>query len=318
VGAEPERKPEAAERVAVLDLGSNSTRHLVADIADGAVCQELARGSEVTRLMRGVDLTGQLSSEAIEEVCAAIGSYTQTWEPLEVDRVIAHATSAVREASNGDAFLAELRERFDISPRVLSGEDEAQLTYRGATVGRDGGPTLVVDIGGGSTELIVGRGEEVSLSASIQVGVVRQTERHLKQDPPSAAELEELADEVRGTIDEGLGDQPLATAEDGIGVAGTATSLGGIDLELEPYDPERVHGHRISLERIQRIGCELASQTTEERKQIPGLHPGRAPTIVAGCVILTQVMRAFGLDEIEISERDLLHGAALEAVAAPA
>jgi exopolyphosphatase / guanosine-5'-triphosphate,3'-diphosphate pyrophosphatase len=277
---------------------------------------EVARGSDVTRLGRGVDLSGQLSSEAMEAVFGAVEEYRGTWEPLEVDEVTAVATSAVRDATNGDAFLAELRERFALSPRVISGEEEAELTYRGATTGRDGSqPTLVCDIGGGSTELIVGKGAEVSFSTSLEAGVVRQTERHLKHDPPAAGELEELADEIRSLIAQAVDNEPLSDAERGIAVAGTATSLAAIDLELEPYDPDRVHGHVLPMPAIQRICSRASGMTVEERRrELTGLHPGRAPTIAAGIVILIQVMRAFGLEEIEVSERDILHGAALAAV----
>jgi exopolyphosphatase/guanosine-5'-triphosphate,3'-diphosphate pyrophosphatase len=300
-------------RVAVVDLGSNSTRLLVAEIADGHI-EELERRSEVTGLGRGVDLSRQLAAEAIEEVCAVVGAYIETYSPLGVDVVAPIATSAVRDASNGSAFVAELRERFGLNARLLRGDEEAGLTYRGATAGRDRETrTLVVDIGGGSTELTVGRGPEVSYFTSLQVGVVRYSERHIHSDPPSAEELEELAqgvhDEIAATTD---AQHPLG-AEVGIAVAGTPTSLAAIDLGMDAYVPERVHGHRLAIETIQRICSELASKPLAERERVPGLQSGRAPTIVAGVVILIQVMRAFGLSEIEVSEHDIMHGAALEA-----
>jgi exopolyphosphatase / guanosine-5'-triphosphate,3'-diphosphate pyrophosphatase len=322
VGASPEGKDAGAARIAVIDLGTNSTRFLVADV-DGSKLNEVARGSEVTRLGRGVDLSDRLSSEAMESVFATVEHYVRTWQPLEVDEVTAIATSAVRDAENRDAFLAELRERFAISPRLISGEEEAKLTYRGATAGRSSsggtngaGPTLVCDIGGGSTELILGEGPEVSFFSSLRAGVVRQTERHIKHDPPEPGELEALADEVRSVIAGAIGNETLTDAEHGIAVAGTATSLAAIDLELDPYDPERVHGHVLPIANVQRICSRASAMTIEERRrELTGLHPGRAPTIVAGIVILIQVIRAFGLEEIEISERDILHGAALEAAA---
>ena len=174
---------------------------------------------------------------------------------------------------------------------------------------------MVVDIGGGSTELVIGDGPEVGFYASLQAGTVRHTERHITHDPPEAAELEELAADVRGLIDEALEGEALAQANFGIGVAGTPTSLAAIDQRLDPYDPELVHGYRLSLESIQRMLSELAAMPLAERLEVPGLHPGRAPTIVAGVVILIQVMRAFGLAEIEVSEHDILWGAALEAAA---
>jgi exopolyphosphatase/guanosine-5'-triphosphate,3'-diphosphate pyrophosphatase len=219
----------------------------------------------------------------------------------------------VRDAGNSSAFLAELRERFALESRILSGREEAWLTYTGASFGRPSTEdSLVVDIGGGSTELIMGNGE-LGFFASLQAGTVRQTERHVAHDPPEPGELEELALDVRGLIDAELSGRDLVSAKKGIAVAGTATSLAAIDLELDPYDAEAVHGHVLSLSTIQRMCSELSSMTLEERLAVTGLPPGRAPTIVAGVVILIQVMRAFGLNEIEVSEHDILYGVALEA-----
>jgi exopolyphosphatase/guanosine-5'-triphosphate,3'-diphosphate pyrophosphatase len=175
---------------------------------------------------------------------------------------------------------------------------------------------VVIDIGGGSTELIVGTGAEVEFHTSVQAGVVRQTERHLASDPPSPSELEELAGDVRGLISATLASRPAVYAESGIAVAGTPTSLAAIDQRLDPYDPQRVHGYRLSLDSIQRMLSQLASLSLAERREVTGLDPERAPTIVAGVVILIEAMRAFGLTEVEASEHDLLHGAAIEAAQA--
>jgi exopolyphosphatase / guanosine-5'-triphosphate,3'-diphosphate pyrophosphatase len=302
-----------ASRVAVLDIGTNSTRLLVADVIDGRVA-EVERRNRVTRLGAGVDLSGQLSAEAVEAVCETIAEYVDLYSELGAHRVEAIATSAVRDASNGAAFIAELRERFALSARVLDGEEEARLTYLGATSARPpANSTLVIDIGGGSTELVVGDGPEVEFHASMQAGVVRHTERHLSADPPSAAELESLAGDVEGVLDRALGESPEAQANEGIAVAGTPTSLAAIDLRLDPYDPERVHGHRLALGSIQTMLSRLASMPLSERLGVTGLHPDRAPTIVAGVIILVEVMRAFGLGEIEVSEHDILYGAAIGA-----
>jgi exopolyphosphatase/guanosine-5'-triphosphate,3'-diphosphate pyrophosphatase len=312
-GARPaEDRPAAAPtRVAVVDIGTNSTRLLVADVADRGVT-EVDRRTRVTRLGRGVDLSGQLSAEAIEAVCGVVGDYVAAYRQLGTEKVTAIATSAVRDASDGDAFIAELRERFALDARVLGGEEEARLTYLGATAGRPpSAPTLVIDIGGGSTELIAGSGDEVTFHTSLQAGVVRHTERHISTDPPTATELEDLASDVWGLMSEALGPHPEAHAERGIAVAGTPTSLAAIDQQLDPYDPERVHGYRLSLESIQRMLSRLASVPLSERLEVTGLHPDRAPTIVAGVVILIEVMRSFGLAEIEVSEHDILHGAAI-------
>ncbi len=301
-----------AYRVAVVDIGTNSTRLLIAEVAAGRVA-ELERHSRVTRLGRGVDLSGQLSGRAIEATCEAIADYVALYEEAQVDEVVAIATSAVRDGGNGGAFVAELRERFALSARVLDGEEEARLTYLGATSGDPPSvPTLVIDIGGGSTELIVGSGEEIDFHVSLQAGVVRHSERHIASDPPAATELEALAGDLRGAIEEAArasGQRPTA----GIAVAGTPTSLAAIELELEPYDPERVHGHELTLPRIQRLLSRLAAAPLEERRAIPGLHPDRAPTIVTGVVILIEVMRAFELDAIVVSEHDILYGVALDA-----
>jgi exopolyphosphatase/guanosine-5'-triphosphate,3'-diphosphate pyrophosphatase len=307
-------------RVAVVDMGTNSTRLLVADVVDGAV-DEVDRQSTVTRLGRGVDTSGTLAAEAIEDVCRTVGEYVARYQELGAERVTAIATSAVRDAANGDAFIAELRERFSLEARTLSGDEEAQLTFLGACCGRSCNDTLVVDIGGGSTELVVGTGSDVSFHASLQAGVVRHSERHLRTDPPRAADLEEHATDVRRLIAAATRDEagePVARPRDAIAVAGTPTSLAAIDLGLDPYDPERVHGHRLELPAIQRMLSQLASLPLAERLEVPGLQAGRAPTIVAGVVILAEVMRAFELTEIEVSEHDILYGCALSTALAPA
>jgi len=298
-------------------MGTNSTRLLVADVEDGEV-KELERRSTVTRLGRGVDTSRQLATEAIEDVVSAVGEYIKLYEPLEPDVVLALATSAVRDAENSGAFIAELRERFALNARILTGEEEARLTYVGAVAGRapsDG--TLVIDIGGGSTEIVVGSGREMAFHTSLQLGTVRHTERHIRNDPPTAPELEALAADIRKQLFAELAAADFFEIHTGIAVAGTPTSLAAIDQELDPYDPERVHGYVLSLDAIQHMYSMLSGKSLEERLKVPGLHPGRAPTIVAGVVILIQAMRAFGLQEIEVSEHDILYGAALEAAGSP-
>jgi exopolyphosphatase/guanosine-5'-triphosphate,3'-diphosphate pyrophosphatase len=303
----------APKRIAVIDVGTNSTRLLVADVVGDSVTEH-ERQSRVTRLGRGVDLSGQLSAEAIEAVCGAIGDYAAIAAEGGADETVAIATSAVRDAENGDAFVAELRERFSLSPRVLDGEVEARLTYLGASAGESTRErTLVVDIGGGSTELVVGTGERIDFHTSLQAGVLRHSERHVSSDPPTAAELERLAADARALIEAAIAERPEARAQQGIAVAGTPTSLAAIELELEPYDPSRVHGHVLSLASIQRILSRLASVPLDERARITGLHPDRAPTIVAGVVILVEAMRAFDLERITVSEHDILYGTAITA-----
>jgi exopolyphosphatase/guanosine-5'-triphosphate,3'-diphosphate pyrophosphatase len=268
---------------------------------------------------RGVDHTGMICSDAIEDVCGVIADYKSQYEEMGAERVMAIATSAVRDAVNGEAFIAELRERFELEARMLTGEEEAHLTYLGATAHRPAAdPTLVFDIGGGSTELIVGTGREVGFHTSLQAGTIRQSERHLTADPPHPHELEDLAADIRNLIERAIADQPEGAPTRAIAVAGTPTSLAAIDQGLEPYDSGRVHGYHLGMQRTQRMLSRLSSLPLAERLRVPGLHPGRAPTIVAGTVILVQVMRAFNLQEVEVSELDILHGSALSAAMAPA
>ena len=319
----PRRDPgledlDAAMRVAVIDIGTNSTRLLIADV-EGARVDEVERLTTVTNLGRGVDHTNLLCSDAIEDVCRVISGYQARYEELGAERVMAIATSAVRDAVNGGAFIAELRERFALDARLLTGEEEACLTYLGATAHRsEDTPTLVFDIGGGSTELIIGSGKDVEFHTSLQAGTIRQSERHLTSDPPDPHELEDLASDVRNLIERAIAANPDSGALRAIAVAGTPTSLAAIHQQLEPYDPGRVHGYRLAMRPIQRMLSRLSSLPLAERLRVPGLHPGRAPTIVAGTVILVQVMRAFGIEEIEVSELDILHGSALSAAMAPA
>ena len=305
----------APERVAVVDLGTNSTRLLVAAVEDGAV-RELERRTNVTRLGEGVDASGRLADAAIGRVTDVLEGYRQAIDELGPGRAIGVATGAVRDADNGDELRAMLSERFGVHVRVISGEEEARLTFAGATAARpvDEAETMVVDIGGGSTEYVVGRpGSEPRFHTSTRLGSVRQTERRLGSDPPRAEELWALRDEAREIVEAAVPGELRSAAEAGIAVAGTATSLAAIDLELDPYDPERTHGHRLGLEVAEAILARLAAMALPERREVTGLHPDRAPTIVAGAAILIESMRTFGLDEIEISEADLLHGAALAA-----
>jgi exopolyphosphatase/guanosine-5'-triphosphate,3'-diphosphate pyrophosphatase len=308
-------------RVGVVDIGTNSTRLLIADVEDGAI-DELDRRSEVTRLGQGVDVSGRLAQEAMGRVFATLGAYRDALDAADVpaDARVAVLTSAARDAANGGDFADRVRDDYGLDARTLSGEEEAQLTFSGATHGRDPQdttPLLVFDIGGGSTELIVGAagGKAPSFHVSLQAGVVRQTERHLHRDPPPPHELQQLADEVRATIEAGVPEVVLASAASAVGVAGTATSLAAIDQELDPYDPRRVHGYVLELAEVELLLARLAQMPLERRRAVRGLHPDRAPTIVAGAAILLEVLRAFDLRSAEVSEHDLLHGVALERAA---
>ena len=304
-------------RVAVVDIGSNSTRLLIADVgADGALT-ELERRTRVTRLGDRVDRSGRLADDAIERVLATLGEYRACIDHHAAKATVAVLTSAVRDAANGVAFARRVRERYGLDARTIPGDEEARLTFLGATSERppdDATPTVVIDIGGGSTELVVGAGHEAGFHVSTQAGVVRHTERHIAHDPPTRSELDALAADVRSIFEKAVPDHVRATTRAAIAVAGTATSLGAIDLDLECLDPNKVHGHRVSLERCVAILERLAALTEQERRQVRGLHPDRAPTIVAGAVMLIEALRAFHLDFTEVSDHDILRGAALQAV----
>ncbi len=302
-------------RVAVVDIGTNSTRLLIAEVEDGRVTAELHRESRVTRLGQGVDATGALAAEAMERVFAVLEDYARAIEQNGVERTTAVLTSAVRDASNGAEFTQTVRDRYGLDGRTIPGSEEAALTFLGATSERDpsddDGEAVVIDIGGGSTEIVVGRGTDVSFFVSMQVGVVRQTERHLESDPPAPDELTSLAEEVAAIIEDEVPRDVRARTRAAIAVAGTATASAAIDLALDPYDPDKVHGHRMPLGRLDELLARLAQMPNEERRDVVGLHPDRAPTIVAGVVVLIEVLRAFGLDDVEVSEHDILRGAAL-------
>ncbi|HEX2084112.1 MAG TPA: Ppx/GppA phosphatase family protein [Solirubrobacteraceae bacterium] len=301
-------------RVAVVDIGTNSTRLLIAEVEDGRVTRELTRQSRVTRLGQGVDLTGALADEAMHRVFAVLDDYRAAIDAHAVDRTTAVLTSAVRDATNGARFTETVRTRYGLDAETIPGAEEAALTFLGATSERDPdqpGESVVIDIGGGSTEVVVGRGQDVSFFVSMQVGVVRQTERHVHSDPPEHDELTALAAEVEEIVHTEVPSEVRERVEHAIAVAGTATSAAAIDLALDPYDPDRVHGHRIDVARLEELLARLAQMTNEKRRDVVGLHPDRAPTIVAGVVILLEVLRAFGIDRVEVSEHDILRGAAL-------
>ncbi|MEA2308739.1 MAG: exopolyphosphatase / guanosine-5-triphosphate,3-diphosphate pyrophosphatase [Thermoleophilaceae bacterium] len=302
-------------RIAVVDLGTNTTRLLVADV-DGGRLRELDRRSEVTRLGEGVDASGRLADAAMERVLAVVATYRRAIDDLEAERTVAVATSAVRDAANADAFRARLRDELGVEARTISGGEEARLTFLGATHGRrPDEQVLVVDIGGGSTEFVVGHpGSDPSFHVSTQAGSVRQTERHLASDPPDPDEVASLAEEVQAIVTRDVPEDVRAAITRGIAVAGTATALAAIDQKID--DSERVDGYQLELAACEQMLALLASLDLERRREVTGLHPDRAPTIVAGAVILVEAMRACGLESMETSEADILHGAALIAAAA--
>jgi exopolyphosphatase / guanosine-5'-triphosphate,3'-diphosphate pyrophosphatase len=287
--------------VAVIDIGTNTTRLLVAEVEEGEVV-ELERRTIITRLGQDVDATGRLADEAMDRVAEAIAGYREVIDRVGAETMVAVATSTMRDSENGPQFHDYLERRFGVDARTISGEEEARLTFLGATAGRkDDRETVVIDIGGGSTEYVLGRGGgEPSFHTSTQMGSVRYTERFLRNDPPQPEEMAAVADAVREMV-------PGLEADHAIAVAGTATSLAAIDGAEEP------HGYRLTLAACERITSMLAALPVDERRNVRGLHPDRAPTIVAGAVILTESIRSLGLELAEVSDRDLLHGSVLTA-----
>ena len=304
-------------RVAVVDLGTNSTRLLVADVDDAGVLTEVERRTEVTRLGQGVERDGVLADDAMDRVHATLVDYRRRIDSRGVKRAVAVLTSAVRDAANGADFTARVRADHGLDARVIGGDEEARLTFLGATSSRspdDLTPTVVVDIGGGSTELVVGSGRRVSFHVSTQLGVVRHSERHIHTDPPRAEELDALAADVRATLAASVPPEVRARARAAIAVAGTPTSLAAIDLDLECHSADSIHRHVLTLDACERMLARLAALPEPERRRVRGLHPDRAPTIVAGTVMLVEALRLFDLQATEVSDQDILHGAALETV----
>ena len=291
-------------RVAAVDLGTNSTRLLVADVSNGSV-DEIARRLQITRLGEGVDERHRLLPLPIARVRNCLSEFRRELESLGTERTLAIGTSAFRDAENGEAFLGEIEWSYGFETQLLTGHEEALLTFRGVTAGREvERGTLIVDIGGGSTELVLGGPGGVSFHTSLDLGCVRMTERY-------GVDLETCAARVRSAL-------PDLEPRGAIGVAGTVTALAALDLGLVQYDAEQVHGHVLSREAVEEQLDRLAALPLEERRRVPGLEPERAPVIVAGAVIVREVLAHYGLDCLEASERDILDGAALAAAELPA
>ena len=282
-------------RVAAVDLGTNTTRLLVADVDDGRV-EEIAVRARITRLGEGVDARRKLLPLPIARVRNALTDYRRELESLGAERVLAVATSAVRDADNGEAVLGEVEWSYGFTTRLLSGEEEAAVTLRG--VGDIAEDTLVLDIGGGSTELIMR-----DFAISLDVGSVRMTEHFGEDVDAIAAYVRPLLPDLRPTR--------------AIGVAATNTSLAALDLRLAEYDRDQVHGHVLTRQAVEELLAGLAATPLDERRRLPAFDPDRAPVIVAGATIVREVLRRYDLDAIEASEHDLLHGVALAAAELP-
>lgn len=303
-------------RAAAIDIGTNSTRLLIADVDIDGLVTELERHSEVTRLGNNVDATGRLDADAIERVVATVAQYRKLIDGLGAVRTVAVATSAVRDSANENALIGRLQSECGVAVDVIGGDEEAQLTFRGVTGNRGGdcpGRTLVLDIGGGSTEFIIGHDGRLDFHVSTQIGAVRQGERYLHDDPPTHRQMERLSDEIGELIAEALPQEVRGSVERGIAVAGTPTVLASIDQQLEVFDPEMVHGYVLELAACERMLAQLALLPLDERREVKGLHPDRAPTIVAGAAIIIEAMRSVGLEQMTVSEHDILYGLVLRA-----
>lgn len=300
-------------RVAAIDCGTNSLRLLVADIS-GDELRDVVRRMEVVRLGQGVDRTGQLAPEALERTFAVLRDYAAECSRLGVERVRMVATSATRDAANRAEFVAGVQAILNADPEVLTGSEEAALSFLGATRELAGStdvaaPYLVVDIGGGSTEFVLGA-ESAEASLSTDVGCVRLTERHFGTDPPSAAAIAAATADVDRALAEVRGVLDPARAASLVGLAGTVTTVAGIALNLPAYDPDRIHHTRLAARDVARVAAELLAAGHQQRADIPVMHAGRVDIIAAGALILDRIVERSGFDDVVVSEHDILDGIA--------
>jgi exopolyphosphatase/guanosine-5'-triphosphate,3'-diphosphate pyrophosphatase len=304
-------------RVAAIDCGTNSIRLLVADVVEGSL-HDVARRMEVVRLGQGVDRTGRLADDAVARTLAMVDEYAAQTQLLSAERVRMVATSATRDAANGAVFLEEVRRRLGVAPDVVSGQEEAALSFAGATqelVGSDvGAPYLVCDIGGGSTEFVLGDASGPFASCSVDVGCVRMTERHLHSDPPTEAELAAARADVGAAVDRVAAQVPIGEACSLIGLAGSVTTVAAIALDLDTYDPARIHHSRISASDVHEVTERLAAMSHSQRAAISVMHPGRVDVIAAGALVLDVVVQRGHFAEVVVSEHDILDGIALSLV----
>jgi len=314
-------------RVAAIDCGTNSIRLLVADVADGRLT-EVSRRMEIVRLGEGVDRTGHLAPGAIERTRETLAGYTAELREAGAERVRMVATSASRDAANADDFRAMVLDTLGAEPEVITGDEEARLSFAGAVRGLDApGPYLVVDIGGGSTEFVTGSGwsvaeggdggSEVEHAVSVDIGCVRMTERHLPDDPPGAVAVAAARADITAQVDRALtavhanpGDGPEPTF---VGLAGSVTTVAALALGLREYDPARIHQARIDRPAVERVTAELLTATRAERLASAVMHPGRADVIGAGALILQVIMERLDAPAVIASEHDILDGIAFSA-----
>jgi exopolyphosphatase/guanosine-5'-triphosphate,3'-diphosphate pyrophosphatase len=297
-------------RVAAIDCGTNSIRLLIADI-EGSQFREIYRTMEIVRLGQGVDQNKAFHPDAIARTLAAVDLFAQEISKRGVEKIRFCATSATRDATNRELFIGGVKERLGIEPEVISGDEEARLSFIGATkeFATTDGPFLVVDIGGGSTEFVYGH-SDVEFAKSVNIGCVRMTERNIHSDPPTAEEIENARRDIQEAIAVAASVVPITKAKTLIAVAGTATSVAASALELKEYDRHIIHLARVSAEQTHHVAHTFAGMNAEQRSHVGFLHPGRADVFAAGSLVLSEIMKATGAKEFVASEADILDGIA--------
>lgn len=298
-----------SERYAAIDCGTNALRLLIADVVDGVV-QDVVREMRTVRLGEGVDATGTFSDAALARTFEACDEYALVLREYPVRRMRFVATSAARDVENRDAFVAGVVTRLGVEPEVISGDEEAELSFRGAVAGVRGirMPALIADIGGGSTEFVFGDSDGVRASISTPIGCVRMSERSLHSDPPTREEIEAACTHIRRALADVLDVVPVGEARQFIGVAGTVTTIVAMALDLPGYDPRVIHGATITRDQVDRVTDALLAMDRRQRAALPFMHPGRVDVIGGGALVLRESMAVLGLDEVTASESDLLDG----------
>jgi exopolyphosphatase / guanosine-5'-triphosphate,3'-diphosphate pyrophosphatase len=304
-------------RVAAIDCGTNSLRLLVADVVGGQLT-DVVRRMEIVRLGEGVDRTGRFADAALARTFGVLDDYAGSIRSLDAERIRMVATSATRDASNRDVFLAGVVERLGVPPEVVSGDEEAALSFAGATQGLRSEPSiaapyLVVDIGGGSTEFVLGDDRGLRSACSVDIGCVRMTERHLRDDPPTPDQIAAATADVNSAIDTAAGVVQFDEARTLVGLAGSVTTVVALALGLADYDPQRIHHARVEAQVVANVTAGLLASSRAQRAALSVMHPGRADVIAGGALVLNTVIGRGGFDAVVASEHDILDGIAFSA-----
>ena len=301
-------------RVAAIDCGTNSIRLLIADRTDGGL-RDVTRRMEIVRLGQGVDRTGRFADDALARTFATLEHYAAAIDEAKADRVRMVATSATRDAANRDVFVDGVRSRLGVAPDVVTGDEEAALSFAGATADLSGAPWpapfLVCDIGGGSTEFVLGDDAGVRGASSVDIGCVRMTERHLHDDPPTGTQVQAAAADIDAAIAQVGRVLDLRAARTLVGLAGSVTTVTALALGLPGYDPDRIHHARVPADDVHRVTAGLLKATREQRAALPVMHPGRVDVIGAGALVLDRILVQGGFGSVVASEHDILDGIAL-------